>query len=76
MGAITKCMDIGPRPAIGSLGPKISRWITGATDVLQTWRERARQRRQLASLDYRMLCDIGVSPADVERETRKWFWQR
>ena len=76
MGAISKCMDIEPRLAIGGFGPKVSEWVTGATDVLQTWQERIRQRRKLAALDDRMLRDIGASAADVERETRKWFWQR
>lgn len=76
MGAISKCPDIGPRLAVGGLGTKLSEWIVGVFDLLLAWQERARQRRQLAALDDHMLRDIGVSAADVERETRKWFWQR
>lgn len=75
MGAISKCPDIEPRLAIGDLGAKASEWIVGVFDLLQAWQERARQRRQLAALDDRMLRDIGVSTSDVEHETRKWFWQ-
>lgn len=54
----------------------VSERIVGGLDLLQGWQERAKQRRQLAALDDRMLRDIGVSTADVEQETWKWFWQR
>jgi uncharacterized protein YjiS (DUF1127 family) len=37
--------------------------------------DRARQRRALQALDDRLLKDIGVTRADVELETAKWFWQ-
>lgn len=76
MGAISKCPDIEPRLAIGGLGSAVSERIVGVFDLLQTWQERSRQRRQLAALDDRMLRDIGASTADVEWETGKWFWQR
>ena len=36
--------------------------------------EVARQRRHLASLDDRMLRDIGFSRADVELEIDRPFW--
>lgn len=76
MGAISKCPEIEPRLAIGDLGSKASERIVGVFDLLQIWQERVKQRRQLAALGDRMLRDIGVSTADVERETRKWFWQQ
>lgn len=44
-------------------------------DLVLTWVEVARQRRQLASLDNRMLSDIGFSRADVEREINRPFWE-
>jgi uncharacterized protein YjiS (DUF1127 family) len=47
----------------------------GFVDRLLTWIERARQRRMLASLDERMLKDIGLSRLDVSREVDKAFWQ-
>jgi uncharacterized protein YjiS (DUF1127 family) len=37
-------------------------------------RERAAQRHMLASLDDRMLKDLGISRIDAEREFRKKFW--
>ena len=43
--------------------------------VLLTWQERAVQRYALASLDGRMLSDIGLSRADAWRETSKPFWR-
>ncbi len=46
-----------------------SRGIFGA------WADRTLQRRALATLDHRMLSDIGISPKDRDRECRKPFWQ-
>ena len=47
-----------------------------ALALVGQWRERARQRRQLARLDARMLRDIGVTAAEAERECEKPFWRR
>ncbi len=41
-----------------------------------TWQERARQRRDLAALDERMLRDVGLDRGDIWRETQKRFWER
>ena len=46
-----------------------------AVDLLLTWRERARQRRQLRSLNDRMLRDIGITRADVLAKSSKPFWR-
>lgn len=43
-------------------------------DSLHIWREMARQRRQLAELDDRMLADIGVSRSEARHESAKPFW--
>ena len=45
-----------------------------ATAVLD-WQERLRQRADLRGLDDRMLADLGLSRADIERECGKSFWQ-
>ena len=42
--------------------------------MLFAWHERARQRRELLSLDDRELHDIGRSRADAVREAGKRFW--
>jgi uncharacterized protein YjiS (DUF1127 family) len=49
--------------------------IIAAIESVLLWNDRGRDRRHLASLDDRMLRDIGLSRADVEREYRKSFWQ-
>lgn len=43
--------------------------------IMETWAERARERRRLSGLDERMLRDIGISHADAWREARKPFWR-
>jgi uncharacterized protein YjiS (DUF1127 family) len=42
---------------------------------LLLWQGRARQRAHLAALDDRLLRDIGLTRADVERELLKPFWR-
>ncbi len=49
--------------------------FTGIGRTLVLWRDRARQRAHLASLDHRMRRDIGVSRADVAGEASKPFWR-
>jgi uncharacterized protein YjiS (DUF1127 family) len=48
---------------------------TWVFDVLATWIERYRQRRDLASLPDYMLKDIGVSRAEAWTEAEKPFWR-
>lgn len=43
-------------------------------ETLLMWQDRARQRHRLRQFDDRMLSDIGLSGADVQRETAKPFW--
>ncbi len=42
---------------------------------LARWQESHRQRYALQALDDRLLKDIGLSRADVHRESAKPFWQ-
>jgi uncharacterized protein YjiS (DUF1127 family) len=44
--------------------------------VLREWCRRSRERTQLASLDDRMLRDIGVTRGEVLSEINKPFWRR
>lgn len=54
----------------------LGRRLLAAWLLLESWQERARQRRALLALDDRLLKDIGVSRADALHEGRKPFWKR
>jgi uncharacterized protein YjiS (DUF1127 family) len=43
--------------------------------ILQIWRDRSRQRRELAQWTDRDLHDVGLSWSDIAREAEKPFWR-
>lgn len=49
--------------------------LYAAIDTVMAWMDRAGQRRALGALDDHLLKDVGLSRADVERETSKPFWR-
>ena len=49
--------------------------VTRIADIVETWSQRGRQRRQLANLEEHLLSDIGVSYEDIWLETNKPFWK-
>jgi uncharacterized protein YjiS (DUF1127 family) len=49
--------------------------FTAFNQILSTWRRRAQQRRELATLDARTLRDLGLSASDVNFEANKPFWR-
>lgn len=59
------------RVALDALGDAAHRLQT----ILRTWRWRARERAHLASLDDRMLQDIGLTRADRSFLVNKPFWR-
>jgi uncharacterized protein YjiS (DUF1127 family) len=61
-------LAVRPRPLLAGR-------VDRAVDLLLSWHERSRQRRQLRSLSHHMLRDIGLSRADVEAEAAKPFWR-
>jgi uncharacterized protein YjiS (DUF1127 family) len=69
------------RPAAGAPGSArglVSRLVRLPLAILETllvWQERHRQRRHLASLDDRLLSDMGISRAEAERESAIPFWR-
>jgi uncharacterized protein YjiS (DUF1127 family) len=73
----SKCTVAG---AVGDSVPRRTAFaapiITSLVDLFSTWLERVRERRQLHTLDDRMLKDIGLTRADVEYEAQKRFWMR
>lgn len=44
-------------------------------EILDGWLERRRQRLALQELDDHLLKDLGLTRADVVRESGKAFWQ-
>lgn len=78
--------DRGPGP-LETAAARVSLVMLGAArlldraairsvDLICDWRARAAERHTLRSLDDRMLKDVGLSRADLERELHKSFWQR
>ncbi|MGF1527406.1 MAG: DUF1127 domain-containing protein [Candidatus Competibacterales bacterium] len=61
--------------ALGGINAILIGQVDQVVGTLWHWHELARQRRQLRALDDRLLGDMGLSRADVEREGRRWFWQ-
>ncbi|MEC9345855.1 MAG: DUF1127 domain-containing protein [Pseudomonadota bacterium] len=61
-------VEIRPVSTIAALGQRALR-------VFQTWQRRLEQRQQLASLDERLLKDMGISPMDASAEVAKPFWK-
>ncbi len=61
-------------PLYVKLNRYLSEWAV-LVSLVRLWRLRAAQRRQLASLDDRLLKDIGVSRYEVNAELQKYFWQ-
>ncbi len=43
--------------------------------LIALWRERAQQRQALASLDERLLRDIGITRSQAALECNKPFWR-
>jgi uncharacterized protein YjiS (DUF1127 family) len=55
--------------------PLLRKALNRIVATLREWRQRSRERAQLATLDDRMLRDIGVNRGDVWREINKPFWR-
>lgn len=49
--------------------------LVDALDLILLWIDRTKQRAQLAELERASLNDLGLSRADVDRESRKRFWE-
>lgn len=50
--------------------------VSAVGQLFATWRQRARERQELATLDHRMIRDLGLSPSDIRFEANKPFWRR
>ena len=47
--------------------------FTAFNQIFSTWRQRARERRELQNLDYRTIRDLGMSPDSIRYEANKPF---
>jgi uncharacterized protein YjiS (DUF1127 family) len=63
-------------PSQPLVAPRASRGlILGLVATLLEWQYRRVARRELASMDERMLRDIGLDAGTVDYEVRQWFWR-
>lgn len=63
------------RPTAGGPGIALLKGVARAVDVVQQLLARQRSRHMLATLDDRMLRDIGVDRATAAEESTRSFWQ-
>ena len=49
--------------------------VKQVSDTLHTWRDRVRQRRELAQWTDRDLHNVGLSWSDIALEVKKPFWR-
>ena len=73
--ATAAACSAGNMAARPSVTTQLGRRLRDMFDVVSTWGERARERRQLLSLDDHALRDIGLTRAEAEDEWRKPFWR-
>ena len=78
---LNTALDRGTRVAAQRVRLRSShRWLRELLNrgfaLLREWRRRARSRAELATLDERMLRDIGVTRAEIWHETNKPFWRQ
>jgi uncharacterized protein YjiS (DUF1127 family) len=50
-------------------------FLAELAETLQIWRDRSRQRRELAQWTERELHDVGLSWSDIAHEAEKPFWR-
>ncbi len=62
-------------PPISGFWQNLGNLLQRSGAVITRWSQLAEQRRQLREMDERMLKDIGLSYADVERIAGKPFWK-
>jgi uncharacterized protein YjiS (DUF1127 family) len=67
------CAPAAPPPALP--GARIFAAVLRLANTLGDWHDRAHQRRQLLSLDSRMLKDIGITGSEARQEGEKAFWR-
>ena len=62
-------------PVFGGIAAGLSRLPRTLVETLLTWQRRADERQRLATLDPRLLRDMGISEAAAAREAAIPFWR-
>ena len=55
---------------------RIEGFAASVNQSIKLWVRRSNERRLLSQMNQRMLDDIGLTAADVEKEAAKYFWQK
>ena len=55
---------------------RIEGFAASVSGSIKLWVRRSNERRLLGQMNQRMLNDIGLTVADVEKEAAKFFWQK
>ena len=55
---------------------RIEAFAARVSGIYRLWAQRSHDRRMLAGMNARMLDDIGLTQAQVDREVSKFFWQK
>ena len=71
MTSLNRTLNSNVLPGSGVLSALFGRIV----NTVNVWSERADGRRELAELSFRDMTDIGLDPAEVEREIAKPFWR-
>jgi len=76
----TRCVDMDQPLSLvqtghEGFGRQILRVMSRSVDLILLWQDRVSERAHLASLDDRLLRDVGLSRADVENEVSLPFWR-
>lgn len=74
MNTLVTTRPISLRPRGVQLG-RIVAALSVLPQLLRTWAERDRARRELRGLDEATLRDVGISRADADFEGSKPFWR-
>ena len=55
---------------------RIEGYAANVSGGIKLWVRRSSERRLLGQMSHRMLNDIGLTTGDVDKEIRKFFWQK
>jgi len=55
---------------------RIEGFAARITQGVKLWVSRSQERQLLSQMSLRMLDDIGLTVADVDKEVAKFFWQK